>query len=572
MCAGIECCEAYLKAHKRAWAGVSAAAFRHRVYHFHRWLDAAQIDLHELNVTQIDAYWRYLRKRGLEESTIHQYRHSVKAFLEWAVTAGRIRRSAVELGIAKPTHTWVMDHAREIDRPHCNKIHRIYVGEFYDWAEREGVRIETLTTGQLHAYERHLRNSDPLRSVGVRRISMSRIRTHLHWLCERKLIETSAAELGIARRKHPMSYAKTPLPSHAKKFLRLMVAHRRSSTVRGYKTRLHHFYDHLNRRQLGLNLFNRLDLEEYLASMHRDRYAPATMRNAITAVQGYLIWLFASGHLANDPEPIIINFPRPRLPDYLPRYLPPEADRLLQERLEARGDVAAMALLLMRRTGIRIGDLAVLSFDCLREDPDGNAYMKVPIGKLYNERFVPLDTKTLTILKQVMALSLENNGGRKPQMLAIRRDGKPVAKNDYHLVLYEIDEVLRLDAEMALGDEPLVSHRMRHTYATALLAAGLSIEEIRDLIGHRSITMSLRYARVTPQKLRSDYLKAIAAIEGQVTPPELATTPDTIMMNSLDEALALLRGKLRAGHSDKKRIEALIRRIERARSELREID
>jgi site-specific recombinase XerC len=167
--------------------------------------------------------------------------------------------------------------------------------------------------------------------------------------------------------------------------------------------------------------------------MHKGGYAPQTRRDAIGAVQTYLSWLFEGGLLANDPEPIIRNFQRPRLPDYLPRNLPPDADRLVQELLEERGGVVALALLLMRRTGIRIGDLMALPFDCLREDPDGSAYMKVPIGKLHNERFVPLDSATLSILKRVMKLSLKNNHGRKPELLAIRPDGKPGAKNDYYL-------------------------------------------------------------------------------------------------------------------------------------------
>ena len=568
----IEYCESYLTAHKRAWTRVSAAAFRHRIYHFHRWLSVAKIDLYELKATEVKAYWRYLAKRGVTENTGRQYRHSIKAFLKWAAGAGFIRLSAIELEIEKPIRPWLAEHAREIKRPHSNKILRIYAGEFYDWAHREQVSVDMITRKQLQDYESHLRNSVPKRSAAVRRVNMRMVRSHMRWLCARGLAQTSRVELGLTRRKMPSFFGDTPLPAQAKKFLRLMAAHKRLNTVKGHQTRLRHFHDHLRCRQLSLEQFSRLDFEEYLASMHRAGYAVQTRRHAITAVQIYLNWLYECGLLANDPEPIIRNFQRPRLPDYLPRNLQPEADRLVQERLEKRGDVVALALLLMRRTGIRIGDLTALPFDCLREDPDGNAYMKVPIGKLYNERFIPLDSTTLTILKRVRALSLENTGGRKPESLAIRSDGKPVVKNDYHLVLYEIDEALRLDSNICFGEEPLVSHRLRHTYATTLLSAGLSIEAIKELLGHRSFSMSLRYAQVTPQKLRGDYLKAIAAIEGQVTVELAQSAPELIVGNTLDEVLARLRGKLRAGASNKKQLTALIRRIERVRMQLSKID
>ena len=99
--------------------------------------------------------------------------------------------------------------------------------------------------------------------------------------------------------KLPAFCSETSLPPQAKKFLRLMTAHKRPNTVRGYQTRLRHFYAYLHRRQLGLENFTRLDFEEYLASMHRDGYAPQTRRHAIGAVQTYLSWLYECGILAS---------------------------------------------------------------------------------------------------------------------------------------------------------------------------------------------------------------------------------------------------------------------------------
>jgi site-specific recombinase XerD len=574
--AKVEYCEAYLKKHRRSWSKVSATSFRHRVYHFHRWLLASKINLRDIEAAEVKAYWRYLARRGVNENSIRQYQHSVKAFLKWASATGQIRRDAVELDIQKPVAPWLAEHAREINREHSNKIHRIYVGEFYDWVEREQLALETLTRKQLQAYERQLRAAVPPRSVGVRRINVRMVQNHLRWLCDRGRVKTSRIELGLGKRKMPVSFRATLLPPPAKKFLKVMAAHKRPSTLRGNQTQLRRFYQYLQHRQLSIESFTRLDFEEYIALMHRDGYAPQTRRDAIGSVQGYMSWLYECGLLTHDPEPIIRNFPRPRLPDYLPRNLQPEVDRLVQDRLEKKGDVIALALLLMRRTGIRIGDLRALRFDCVQDDPDGNSYLKVPIGKLYNERFIPLDAATLEVLHRVRALSRKNAGKHKPEMLAIREDGKPVATNDYHLVLYGIDEELRLDANQTFGEEPLVSHRLRHTFATSLLSAGLSIEAIKDLLGHRSFTMSLRYAQVTPQKLRNDYLKAIAAAEGNIKAPEIALAAASDLGLgvgvSLKEVLARLRAKLREGHSDKQQIAALIRRTERLRTELRKID
>ena len=569
----IEACEAYLKAHKRSWLKTSAKSFRARVYHFHRWMSVSKVDLNDVEAADLRAYWRYLTKRGVKEITAHKYQWTIKAYLKWLVATGRIRRNAVELEIEKPIRPWLMEHAREIREPHSNKVHRIYIGEFYDWIEHEQIPIEVLTPQHLQDYERHLRGSSPPRSVATRRLIMCRIRNHLRWLCNRGRVTTSPVELGLSKRRWPTYVGGAHLPLQAKRFLKLMAAHKRPQTILGYQTKLRQFYRFLHGRQLSLEKFTRLDFEEYLASMHRDGYAPQTRRHTICAVQAYLSWLYECELLPHDPEPIIRNFPRPKLPDLLPRNLQPEVDRLVQDRLEKKGTEAALALLLMRRTGIRIGDLTALLFDCLRADPDSNSFLKVPIGKLHNERLVPLDAATLAILNRVKALSLKNSSGRKPDLLVIRRDGKAVTKDDYHLVLYEIDEELRLNAGLSFGEESLVSHRLRHTFATTLLSAGMSIEGIKELLGHRSFEMSLRYARVTPQKLRNDYLKAIATVEGDVTPPELhPARTDLVLGSALDEILLRLRGKLLDGYSEKKQLAAMIRRTERLRTQLRELD
>lgn len=56
----------------------------------------------------------------------------------------------------------------------------------------------------------------------------------------------------------------------------------------------------------------------------------------------------------------------PRMPQRLPRPLTAEQDQILQQELLRRNDVAANAFLLIRHTGMRIGECADLLCDCLR--------------------------------------------------------------------------------------------------------------------------------------------------------------------------------------------------------------
>jgi site-specific recombinase XerD len=56
-------------------------------------------------------------------------------------------------------------------------------------------------------------------------------------------------------------------------------------------------------------------------------------------------------------------------------------------------------------------------------------------------------------------------------------------------------------------------HCLRHTFATLLLNAGVQLEVLKDLMGHRSIQMTLRYAQLYDATKRSQYDQAMTKIE-----------------------------------------------------------
>jgi integrase len=53
------------------------------------------------------------------------------------------------------------------------------------------------------------------------------------------------------------------------------------------------------------------------------------------------------------------------------------------------------------------------------------------------------------------------------------------------------------------GIEDFRIHDMRHTCAAWLVSAGAALAEVRDLLGHASITMTERYAHLAPENVRN---------------------------------------------------------------------
>ncbi|MGH9304878.1 MAG: tyrosine-type recombinase/integrase, partial [Acidimicrobiales bacterium] len=206
----------------------------------------------------------------------------------------------------------------------------------------------------------------------------------------------------------------------------------------------------------------------------------------------------------------------PRLPRPLPRYLPVDADRRLSEALDhSEFRLAADALLLQRACGLRIGELLDLEIDCVHEIPGNGAWLKVPLGKLDSERMVPLDTEGVALIDRIVATRSQGRPLPHP------RSGRPAQFLFTHHGRRLGQQALRRELDRAAGDAGLghvTSHQLRHTFATAMVNAGVSLQSLMALLGHVSAEMSLRYGRLFDQTVRAEYERALELAKARIGP------------------------------------------------------
>lgn len=211
---------------------------------------------------------------------------------------------------------------------------------------------------------------------------------------------------------------------------------------------------------------------------------------------------------------LVFRSDHPRRPRPLPRYLPVDADRRLADILE-RSDyrLAADALLLARATGLRIGELLDLELDCVHEIPEHGAWLKVPLGKLDTERMVPLDDETVALIDRI---TTTRSAG---QPLPHSRTGRPTqflfTHHGRRLSQTAVRAELARSAEAA-GIGHVTPHQLRHTYATALVNAGVSLQALMALLGHVSAEMSLRYAHLFDTTVRAEYERALELAKNHI--------------------------------------------------------
>ena len=299
----------------------------------------------------------------------------------------------------------------------------------------------------------------------------------------------------------------------------------RPKTVSSLATRLCHFGRFLAETDPEL---------ASLAGLHRQRHVEPylnSVANAVSAKTGKPITVAdqdrrirAVSHMLAeitewgwDDAPtrrLIFRTDHPRKPRPLPRYVPVDADRRLSAALEASDyRLAADALLIARAVGLRIGELLDLELDCVHEIGGHGAWLKVPLGKLDTERMVPLDDETVALVDRITATRSVGKPLRHP------RTGRPTqflfTHHGRRLSQSAVRKELARSAETA-GIGHVTPHQLRHTYATALVNAGVSLQALMALLGHVSAEMSLRYAHLFDSTVRAEYERALNLAKGHI--------------------------------------------------------
>lgn len=360
------------------------------------------------------------------------------------------------------------------------------------------------------------------------------------------------------------SVVSTQLPKQARLFIEELRATLSPETCNFYRCVLQGWFRWADPKGINIRKLKRKDVVEYGQMLHKREIGPETRGRYLAAFRRYLFYLDDQGLLANQPYDLIRSSDFPKRPQLLPRALRPDIDAKLRERLATTEDIRGHGLLLMRHTGLRLGELRDLEFDCVREEQ----YLKVPLGKLKTERLVPLNDEALKLVRD---LQKRGRCGRD-WLIENPLRKKPYNASSYQTLFRQLRDGLEKPDGLAI-----TTHRMRHTYATELLSAGLSLAALMYLLGHRSMTMTLRYARLAPNRLRQHYLAANAkAQERYGKLPEISlnsnheentTSADTVA----DIVRRIKRDAAALSEKDKARARRVARQLKNIRIQLAEL-
>ncbi|HEY5011745.1 MAG TPA: tyrosine-type recombinase/integrase [Acidimicrobiia bacterium] len=212
----------------------------------------------------------------------------------------------------------------------------------------------------------------------------------------------------------------------------------------------------------------------------------------------------------------------PASPDPLPKFLDDTAAaKFMATAREVDDPRDRVVCELLARTGLRASELCDLAADAVVLIGE-NHWLRVPLGKLRNDRYVPLHPDLTSALARWTADNIDR----------IRRHRRLIADHRGPLDRHAVGRIVaRVGRRAGIDVHP---HQLRHTLATQAINRGMRLEAIAALLGHRSMHMTLTYARIADRVVADQYAAISSRIDALYNqPPELPADYETTGMARL---------------------------------------
>lgn len=315
--------------------------------------------------------------------------------------------------------------------------------------------------------------------------------TTLRWF------RTESRSQGLEAALTKLSEKDIPGKAHINDYLRDQYRrHCRPNTLRNSLIAIDQFLDFIKRAgKTHLEEITREDLGAWIEHGQDRGLKASTVKMRLRTLNAFLRYLIERDVIR--PE-VLSRRMIIKVPDSLPRAIDPEEVRHLISVIDTIRDRAMIVVLL--RTGMRIGEL-----------------LNTLVSEVnLKERKIEIYEAEKTRIGRVVYLSDDAIGALKAWLK--KRDPHKAYLfygQGRHMLTYPAARAMfvkYLD-RAGLSHKGYSLHCLRHTCATELLNAGMRLECLQQLLGHSSIEMTRRYARLTDKTREEEYFRAMSIIE-----------------------------------------------------------
>jgi len=279
-------------------------------------------------------------------------------------------------------------------------------------------------------------------------------------------------------------------------FLEMLVAEkgRAKNSLLAYDRDLKHFAEITG---TSFNTTEAEDIRSYLAVLQQEGLKATTVARRLSAIRQLFLFMYRDGLRVDNPA---TNIESPRLAQPLPKVLSEQdVDRLLDTAEQRAGNGKIESLRLhalvetLYATGFRITELVTLPRRAVGPD----TAMIMVRGKGGRERMVPLGDKARIAIRLYL-LALDAKEKKAAPFLF------PSRGEEGHLTRRRVGQLMK-ELAIAAGISPsaVSPHKLRHAFATHLLAHGADLRAVQQMLGHADISTTQIYTHVLEERLKS---------------------------------------------------------------------
>jgi len=262
-------------------------------------------------------------------------------------------------------------------------------------------------------------------------------------------------------------------------------------TISNYRRDLERFKEHVG--DLPLADVSREDVQSWIVAGFGQGLSPVTLARRLSALRSMLDAAMKAGWCEKN---VAAGVRPPKQPKRLPRTLPPEQTSQMMHDTASSAEERDLALFaVMYGCGLRVSEAVGLNLHDVSLEA---AELRV-LGKGKKERVVPIPQGVIDLIRGYLEVR-DSMSASESALFLNRRGGRLTARSAQRMVK---QRALETGADISV-----TPHRLRHSFATHLLAGGVDLRAIQELLGHSSLGTTERYTHLDIAKLTEVYDQA----------------------------------------------------------------
>ena len=198
----------------------------------------------------------------------------------------------------------------------------------------------------------------------------------------------------------------------------------------------------------------------------------------------------------------------------LPQYIPNEVLNQINNSLKDAPPQLRRMVMVLQESGMRVGELVALSFDCLIKDNSENIFLRYFQFKLKKEHIIPISQElSNAIIEQQQSIQRQLGNSYQFLFAATRRSGNYDKAANSHLSTTAFrDAMKKFFKDKNICDSTgkpwnFHPHQFRHSVGTNMINNGVPQYIVQRYLGHESPTMTMVYAHIHDDTLRKEIEK-----------------------------------------------------------------